>query len=106
MMHRKQSVFHTLVSHLSVATWNIQGLQSNLSDKLRDRRFLAEINKHHIIGLTETHCSPDDSVKVPGYHTYMICREKSRQKAHGGIAFMIKDELQSGVILCDESAHA
>ncbi len=106
MMHRKQSVFHTLVSHLLVATWKIQRLPSNLSDKLRDRRFLAEINEHHIIGLAATHCSPAESAKVPGYHTYVICREKSRQKAHGGIAFMIKDELQSGVILCDESAHA
>ncbi len=87
----------TSLSHLSVATWNIQGLIGTTFNKLKDSSFIAEVRKHHIIGLTETHGLPEDNITLSGYQAFHICRQKSGQKRHGGIAFLVKKEIKQGV---------
>jgi len=81
------------ISHLSVASWNVQGLGS----KVTDQTFLNEIRKHHILALVETHCTSDMHIAIEGYYTYQVNRSKTGNKAHGGIAFIVKNELRPGI---------
>ncbi len=89
----------TSYSHLSIATWNIQGIRNTSLDKTVDEDFINEIKPHHIIGLTETHCSPGELLSVPGYHAMLSCRNRSHTKAHGGIAVLVKNEIRKGIKL-------
>ncbi len=98
MKHLNSIRAHTVnMSHLSVPTWNIQGLIGTTFNKLHESSVITEIQKHHVIGLTETHTLPEDNIFLPGYHAYHICRQKSLQKRHGGIAFLVRDEIREGV---------
>ena len=85
------------MSHLSIASWNVQGLKGVSYNKLDDPDFIQEICKHHVIGLVETHCAPGTNVTVPGYISYQACRHKSDNKAHGGIAILVRNELRPGI---------
>ena len=83
------------LSHLSIATCNIQGLKSMVRNKTQDTGFLNEI--HHIIGLTETHCSDEDDIHIPVYLVHQLKSPRTGRKAHGGIAFLVKSELKPGI---------
>ncbi len=85
------------ISHLSIATWNIQGLKGNTFNKTDDMDFMSKIGKHHIIGLTETHCIPSDNIVIPGYHAFQASRPKTKNKAHGGVAIIVKETIRPGV---------
>ena len=85
------------ISHLSVGSWNVQGLKGSSYNKLDDPTFIKEISKHHVIGLVETHCTHDSDLTVPGYCSYQACRPKSGNKAHGGVVALVKTELKKGV---------
>ena len=91
------------LSHLSIATWNIHGIKSKELNKLDDTTFIDEIRKHHIIALQETHCTPDSFIHVDGYHTFQVNRPLSGNKAHGGLAFLVKNELRRGIRLISGS---
>ncbi len=75
----------------------MQGLKGSSYNKLQDQSFLDEIYKHHIIGLTETHSSPGEDITVSGYTTFQSNRQKSKQKAHGGLAFLVHNDIRPGV---------
>jgi exonuclease III len=62
------------ISHLSIASWNVQGLKSKEFNKINDTQFVHEIQKHHIIALQETHTSGDMNININGYYTYQVCR--------------------------------
>jgi exonuclease III len=85
------------ISHLSIASWNVQGLIGKSYNKLKDPSFLQELKKHHVIALIETHCTTDTSITIPGYYTHQVCRPKSNSKAHGGIAILVRSELRAGI---------
>jgi exonuclease III len=85
------------LSHISIASWNIQGIKSKEFNKITDPIFIREIQKHHIIALQETHCLPESHIHVKGYHPFLVNRLPSRHKAHGGQAFLVKEELFSGI---------
>ena len=85
------------LSHLSIATWTIQGIKNTTIDKTKDEDFLREIRPHHIVGLTETHCTPGTILTIPGYQVVQSCRDKTSNKAHGGIAVLIKNEIRKGI---------
>ena len=55
------------------------------------------IKGHHIIGLVETHCCPDDELTLPGFYSHRVDRPmaKRARKPAGGIAVLISDELKS-----------
>jgi len=76
------------LSHISVASWNIQGIKSKELNKVEDCKFISEIKKHHIVALQETHCSPNNYIQIDGYCTHQLNRPLSGKKAHGGIAFL------------------
>jgi hypothetical protein len=81
------------ISHLSIASWNVQGLGS----KLNDASFVRELRKHHIIALLETHCTSDTQIALDGYLGHHVYRPKSGSKAHGGISIFVKKELRPGI---------
>ena len=85
-------------SYLSVASWNVRGIQSQNFSKLDDETFLKEISKHDIIALQETHMKLDMHFHIPGYIVY----QANRPQAHGGVAFVIKEEFKN----CVESIKA
>ncbi len=89
------------ISHLSLATWNIQGTKSHSQNKLQDKSFRREVSSHHIIGLTETHCVAEDDIGISGFHAFQKCRPKTKNVAHGGIAVLVKNEIRPGVSWCD-----
>ena len=49
---------------LSIASWNGQGITSKIFNKLDDSIFINELQKHHIIGLQETHGNSELILKV------------------------------------------
>ena len=81
------------ISHLSIASWNVQGLKA----KLNDPCFITEVKKHHIIALVETHYDDNTQLALEGYCVYQVNRAKSGHKAHGGIAIFVKKELRPGI---------
>ena len=85
------------ISHLSIASWNVQGLLNKEGIKTEDPFFVNEIKKHHIVALQETHSVSYMSIIVPGYYSYQVSRPKSGNKAHGGIAILVRDDLRAGV---------
>jgi exonuclease III len=89
--------YSNIITHLSIASWNVQGLISKETNKIDDPNFIHEIQKHHIIALQETHTTSDMYINVPGYYTYQVSRPHVGRKAHGGIAILVKNELRAGV---------
>ena len=83
--------------YISIASWNVQGWKSKDFHKTDDPDFLDEIKKHHIIAIQETHCAPNTYFQVPGYYVHQVNRKLSGKKAHGGIAFLVKNELKNGI---------
>ena len=68
------------LSHISIASWNIQGIKSKYLNKTDDCNFNREIKKHHIVALQETHSSPDSNIQVDGYCSYRVSRPLSGKK--------------------------
>lgn len=87
----------TLLSHLSIASWNVQGLYNQDLNKLEDPLFLKEIRKHHIVAVQETHCAPDYYIHVDGYCSHQANRPLTGNVAHGGVGFLVKKEIRRGV---------
>ena len=84
-------------SYLSIVSWNVQGIRSLEMNKMNDPLFLKEIEKHHIIGLCETHSDANTHINVDGFSAFQINRDKSGKKSHGGIAILVRKEISSGV---------
>ena len=73
--------------------------KKNRFNKLEE--FLRSVNNYVIIGLVETHTGPDNNICMDDYLVYQVNMPKSDQasKFSGGIAAMVKTELQKGVSL-------
>jgi exonuclease III len=46
---------------LHISCWNINGYRIKGFNKFEDPKFIKEINTKDIIGLLETHCTPEDN---------------------------------------------
>ena len=80
---------------LSIACWNVQGLENRLHSKLNDKLFMNQIRKHDIISLVETHGddnSPTNFNVLDDYSTFISNRKKSGNKRHGGIVLLVKKQ--------------
>ena len=67
-------------------------------NKLEDDLFLAEIKQHDVIFLAETHIGNDQNISVEGYHSFTVCRPKSRNNRHfGGLAILTRKDIKQFV---------
>ena len=89
--------------NLFIAYWNIDGLFRRIDGqricKLSDDKFLNSISPYDIVCLVETHCGPNESLAIPGYHIMQNFREKSltSTRYYGGIAICVKSEIYKGI---------
>lgn len=85
--------------HISICTWNINGIRSRLGNKLEDTSVSEKLRKHDIIILIETHAGATDNIILKDFMTYSFTRPRSKgaKKSSGGIAILLKDNLRKGV---------
>jgi exonuclease III len=59
------------------------------------------MNTKDIVGLLETHCTPEDNIEIQGFCSVHLSRSKSKKckkkKALGGISIYVKNQIRSGV---------
>ncbi len=64
--------------NVSFCYMNVNGLHRRVAgerrSKLEDEDFISSLTKYDIISLVETHCAPEDSIDIPGYHFVSVCR--------------------------------
>jgi exonuclease III len=101
---------HSKVRHLSIASWNINGLGNTKSktaynNKLLDTKFIEQVSKHDIIFLQETHLQKHDQINIKGYHckTFNNNKVKSNGKTDGGIATLFKTHLLEGISVLEQT---
>ena len=84
---------HTIKS----LVWNINNFQTKTSgNKLLDNDFLKLVSQQDIVALCETHAKRDASMDIPGFcEPFRKDRHLTKKcnKAHGGIAVFVKQEL-------------
>ena len=91
-------LFSTSLNYLSIASWNVNGLKSQLYDnKSICPDFIKEIESHHIVSLLETHCAPNEYFQIDGYVVHQSNRQKSGNVSHGGISVLVKKEISCGI---------
>jgi len=94
-------------ANLTICMWNVGGMvcKSTNYKKIRDPWFLSTISGNDIIALVETQVSPDEPLKLEGYHTYRRDRPKSKNGRHfGGWAVLIKENLWNlGIKVIEQS---
>ena len=84
-------------TNLKIASWNINGVGGTNQDKLKDKKFIQEVQSHDIIALSETHCAKNKYVCLPGYYTYQSHISYPGKRAIGGIALLIRKSIKPGV---------
>jgi len=84
---------------LHISCWNINGYKIKGFNKFENPKFIKEINTKDIVGLLETHCTPEDNLEIQGYSSVHLSRSKSKKckKASGGISIYVKNQIRSGV---------
>ena len=75
-------------SDLRVLSLNVCGVKN----KLNYDEFANLINKHDIVGLTETKTDDTDKIEIPGFVTFMKNRKKLTKTRSGGIMLVVKDD--------------
>ena len=58
----------SILKNLKIGVWNINGHSSKGYDKFGDPRFLNALTDKDIICISETHCSLENCLNLPGYH--------------------------------------
>jgi exonuclease III len=87
---------------MRLTCWNVNVFKrSENYSKFQDEVFCKKLASHDIIGLTETHCGPEDVLSLPGYKTLSTSRAKANNvyKHSGGIAVLVKNDIYEGVDL-------
>ena len=89
---------------LSIATWNVNGLASRSYNNCTDEDFCAEIRKHDLVCLIETHMGPSHSANIEGYHPIPRYRKKcnANNRYYGGMMLYIKQEIRGGVTIVNK----
>ena len=94
----------TRKSNLSICAWNIDGaievVEGDRYSKLSEPEVQAFLEPHDIICLSETHCSPQDQITIPGYkipQPLVRPRKKTDKKNYGGMAIAIRETIGSGI---------
>ena len=90
---------------LKIGSWNIHHLKTPLFYKSRDKLFTSEISGYDIVGLYETKHSIDDFFEfVGGYRSISVPRPKEANfPVSGGIIVLLKNDIQSGVTILNNS---
>ena len=98
--------------HLKIASWNIDGLYSNISGvrmcKFSDPAVKQILNLHDIICLVETHCNIENYPYLEGYKLVLHNRKKSKRakRASGGIIIAMKNHISKGVtVKCNNNSE-
>ena len=95
----------SLIMQLKVASWNIDGLYSNIDGmricKFSDPAVEKFINSYDIICIVESHCNMNDSPVLDGYKLIQHNRKKSKKakRASGGIIVAVKNCISCGISL-------
>jgi hypothetical protein len=78
---------------LKIGMWNIDGLKPKHIDKAQDEDFCEFINRHDIIGLCETHLSPEKAFDYDNYQVRSIYRPRPKNalRDYGGISIIYKN---------------
>jgi exonuclease III len=86
---------------LHISCWNINGYRIKGFNKFENPKFIKEMNTKDIVGLLETHCTPEDNIEIQGFCSVHLSRSKSKKckkkKALGGISIYVKNQIRSGV---------
>jgi exonuclease III len=94
------NMHHSLTSHLSIASWNVNGLKSKYIDKGKDRDMIREIQRHDIVCLMETHTGPEYALEIDDYDTKTIKTRpvcKKNNKFYGGLILCVRKTLITGI---------
>ena len=92
---------------LSIASWNINGLKNKSIDKGRDPELIAEIKKHHMVCLSETHTGNDYTIEIDGFDTTIIKTRpicKKINKYYGGMILCIRKDIKHGTVLQENTS--
>jgi len=75
----------------AILQWNIRGLANNFCDL----KYLICKEEPAVIALQETHLKPGSKFRIRGYKAHaMTVKPKEGGRAHGGVSFFIRDNLQ------------
>ena len=88
-----------IMHKLHIGSWNINGYKHKGFNKCSDPRFLREVNNKDIICLSETYCSLDEAMSLPGFKSVHLVRPKAKRtnKIAGGLSIFIRNELKAGI---------
>ena len=91
---------------LSIGAWNVNGIKSQIQNKLGNNQFNEKLSKHDIVCLIETHAGPDTVIQMKGYHTFQVNRPRSTGalRNSGGLAILVKKSIKKGVKFYNSSS--
>ena len=94
-MTSEQGQNRKIDNQLKILSLNVCGLitKSNYPE------FIELIQNYDIIGIQESKTDDCDFVNIPGYNVYLNNREKMSRRRSGGIALLVRKELQKFVIV-------
>ena len=96
-----------ITKYLKIMHYNIEGVLSEThGSKLNDEDFIAVVQGHDIVALTETHAGYDDNLEIPGYVVKSLVRPKSSRarKYSGGIVLAIKKSISRSVTVIESES--
>ena len=100
IMHKRFMKTKFISNTLSVACWNVHGLESRSHgmkcNKLDDPEVLKYLEGFDCIGLLETHADKAVDFTLPGYNVFRKDRvkHKNARTPSGGIAVLVKESMR------------
>jgi len=83
------------ISSVRLGYWNVNRLQSQKKNKLKDNNFLKEIGQYDVIGLAET--KHTGVPHILDYLCYPLSRSNTNNTVSGGLIILIKPLIRPGI---------
>jgi len=83
------------IASVRLGYWNVNRLQSQKNNKLKDNNFLKEIGQYDVIGLAET--KHTGVPHVLDYICYPLSRSNTNNTVSGGLIILIKPLIRPGI---------